>query len=324
MYCKKCGTEQKDGQKFCPKCGEPFLNDSPKQSLEKGQSNDYRENASSHSSIPSEVNDCSNQTHVEINSQSIKDVEGPMVEKTTKQSEQHFATEQGYQEEEKKADDSLPLSSDKEKKVKLTAKAGMWIILIAIVATFIRTGFGFSFWWYIFLLVFAGVALLLWGVLLPNTDADKKPLTTSDALAVKVLLYVGAAMFVILYLWGPLNSDYTSGSDYSYERSSNDSSNDIPKWLTEWGFICETGDGAILVKFDNNGKFYMRVTGGGHQSSGFYPSKGGDLNMNGTFTIENNNVNLSFTTGDYCTFKMDAQSQRLYSERGGVFKQTML
>lgn len=25
MYCKKCGTEQKDGQKFCPKCGEPFV-----------------------------------------------------------------------------------------------------------------------------------------------------------------------------------------------------------------------------------------------------------------------------------------------------------
>lgn len=25
MYCKKCGTKQKEGQKFCPKCGMPFL-----------------------------------------------------------------------------------------------------------------------------------------------------------------------------------------------------------------------------------------------------------------------------------------------------------
>lgn len=25
MYCKKCGTEQKAGQKFCPKCGTPFV-----------------------------------------------------------------------------------------------------------------------------------------------------------------------------------------------------------------------------------------------------------------------------------------------------------
>ena len=24
MYCKNCGTEQKEGQKFCPKCGTPF------------------------------------------------------------------------------------------------------------------------------------------------------------------------------------------------------------------------------------------------------------------------------------------------------------
>ena len=30
MYCKKCGREQKDGQKFCPKCGEPFLDENGK------------------------------------------------------------------------------------------------------------------------------------------------------------------------------------------------------------------------------------------------------------------------------------------------------
>ena len=30
MYCKKCGTEQREGQKFCPKCGEPFLDENGK------------------------------------------------------------------------------------------------------------------------------------------------------------------------------------------------------------------------------------------------------------------------------------------------------
>lgn len=25
MYCKKCGTEQKEGQKFCPNCGTPYI-----------------------------------------------------------------------------------------------------------------------------------------------------------------------------------------------------------------------------------------------------------------------------------------------------------
>lgn len=27
MYCKKCGTERKDGHKFCPKCGEPYFDE---------------------------------------------------------------------------------------------------------------------------------------------------------------------------------------------------------------------------------------------------------------------------------------------------------
>ncbi|SEN38888.1 zinc-ribbon domain-containing protein [Prevotella sp. ne3005] len=31
MYCKKCGTEQKENQKFCPKCGTPYS------SIEKGE-----------------------------------------------------------------------------------------------------------------------------------------------------------------------------------------------------------------------------------------------------------------------------------------------
>ncbi len=30
MYCKKCGTEQKAGQNFCPKCGEPFVAPNPR------------------------------------------------------------------------------------------------------------------------------------------------------------------------------------------------------------------------------------------------------------------------------------------------------
>ena len=30
MYCKKCGTEQKEGQKFCAKCGTPYLDENGK------------------------------------------------------------------------------------------------------------------------------------------------------------------------------------------------------------------------------------------------------------------------------------------------------
>lgn len=42
MFCKKCGTEQKDGQKYCPKCGEPFLDENGKPYL-KGIRKDLQE-----------------------------------------------------------------------------------------------------------------------------------------------------------------------------------------------------------------------------------------------------------------------------------------
>lgn len=36
MYCKKCGRKQEEGQRFCPKCGEPFLDikEKPNQNLD--------------------------------------------------------------------------------------------------------------------------------------------------------------------------------------------------------------------------------------------------------------------------------------------------
>ena len=42
MFCKKCGKEQKDGQKFCPRCGEPFLDENGKPYL-KGLRKDMQE-----------------------------------------------------------------------------------------------------------------------------------------------------------------------------------------------------------------------------------------------------------------------------------------
>lgn len=37
MFCKKCGTEQRNGHTFCPKCGEPFLSMSKIEYLRKGR-----------------------------------------------------------------------------------------------------------------------------------------------------------------------------------------------------------------------------------------------------------------------------------------------
>lgn len=42
MFCKKCGTEQRDGQKFCPNCGEPYLDENGKP-YEKGFIKDLKD-----------------------------------------------------------------------------------------------------------------------------------------------------------------------------------------------------------------------------------------------------------------------------------------
>ena len=44
MYCKKCGTEQKEGQQFCPKCGEPFIGENKKKKQTESFFKDYISN----------------------------------------------------------------------------------------------------------------------------------------------------------------------------------------------------------------------------------------------------------------------------------------
>lgn len=55
MYCRKCGTEQKPGQKFCPKCGEPFAlieNEGDNSSNNEDVQNDYSTNVQSQLKAP--------------------------------------------------------------------------------------------------------------------------------------------------------------------------------------------------------------------------------------------------------------------------------
>lgn len=113
MYCTKCGTEQHEGQKFCPKCGTPFLDESQKLSPEmtanergwaiysigkageqvteeriryyvqrqredramqqKEQGNNIGDNSQIQSSIPNGVNDNSYHMYSETNPQSTKE-----------------------------------------------------------------------------------------------------------------------------------------------------------------------------------------------------------------------------------------------------------
>lgn len=182
MFCKKCGTEQKEGQKFCPKCGTPYI-------------------------------DVKQEGVVISNKDRILEVREKIEEPVGKE-----------QTNENQNNDIRPLNPNEEKKVMRIAKAGMWIILIAIVLTFVRAGFGFSFWWYLYLIIMSAIAFFLWFIAKP----DDIKMNDGDALLTKILSWMGAIMLAILYMWGPLNSDYEISRDksdsYSHEKSSSSDS----------------------------------------------------------------------------------------------------
>lgn len=114
---------------------------------------------------------------------------------------------------ENKADGVRVLTPKDEKKVVRIAKAGRWIIFFAIILTFVKAGFGFSFWWYIYLILLALVAIAFWGVTIPDSDSKAKTYDSNDVSIIKTLSLIGGVMLVILYLWGPLNSNFVKRGD---------------------------------------------------------------------------------------------------------------
>ena len=174
MYCKKCGTEQKEGQRFCPQCGTPYMN---------VEQNDVRSS----------------------NKESIEVVDIPqkgLDNNSEKEQSQELTIEDNNV--------SQPLNPNVEKKVLRIAKAGMWIIVIAIVLTFVRAGFGFSFWWYLYLIIMAIIAFVFW-ITSNSKVRESRRLDSNDSYMINLISWIGAIMLVILYLWGPLNSNYNSG-----------------------------------------------------------------------------------------------------------------
>ncbi|MBR2777733.1 MAG: zinc-ribbon domain-containing protein [Prevotella sp.] len=287
MYCKKCGTEQKEGQKFCPKCGTPYMN------VEQDDGQNYR-------------NDI-----VVVVEKSQDAMETTDDEKT-----------QGTYAD-NKTDGAQPLNPNEEKKVLRIAKAGMWIILIAIVLTFVRAGFGFSFWWYLYLIIMAFVAFVFW-ITSNSKVRESRRLDSNDSYMIKLISWIGAIMVVILYLWGPLNSNYSN--ERNIDSSNRVTSEKIPSWLTEWKFVCVVnGGGKIVVRLFENGTARMTILDPtGKPLSGSYNGESVNMSYNGNYTVEGNCVYLSFSgTSKRIALQIDEENHRLYGEGGGVFKQSI-
>ena len=150
----------------------------------------------------------------------------------------------------------------------------------------------------------AVIAVILWFTAMPNPNIK---MNDGDALFTKILSWAGAVMLAILYLWGPLNSDYNVGGDdsdsYMYDQSSDsDDSDRTPSWI-QGTWYCVTPYGNMQIEIV--GDHIREILGDG---SSYY----------GTYHIQGDAIMTE--TGSQMYYQMDFDKKRLSAGQGYYFR----
>lgn len=143
MYCKKCGTEQKEGQKFCPKCGEPYLvaKDTPIQNGDEDGGKKAKDSLA---------------VKAEELSQKGKAFIEEKVQPQIKEKVEEFKKIDWEEKKNESVKNAQIFFSDKNK----MRKATIWISIISVLWFFIfRRGFSASWYWWLFAILFISAAL---------------------------------------------------------------------------------------------------------------------------------------------------------------------
>lgn len=197
MYCKKCGTEQKDGQKFCPKCGEPFI------------VADDNSNKGSHEEGFKKAKDNIVEKAGEL-SQKSKDFFENKVQPQIKEKVEEFKKTDWDEKKNKAIKISKDFLSDKDK----MRKATIGIVIISVLWFFLFRG-GFSASWYWWLFAIALVVGAFYKIKAKDeTDALKKARWT---------LILAAVLGFILVFQSPSGSSFGGvDTDIDYNASNSE------------------------------------------------------------------------------------------------------
>lgn len=287
--CSQCGTEIPKGGAFCPNCGNPSH-------IENGhQGYDFSGLKEAKDKYVSKAEELIQQSKKYIN------------EKVQPQFDERVKEFKSVDWEEKKKESVSSLKGFFSNKDKLH-KATIWIAVISVLWFFIiNDGFSASWMWWIMPIMVVGAAFC-------------KVKSIKDARKMFAATLFFSLCFIV---YSPSDKGALGISD---EELYKNSSIQIPSWLTEWKFVCETESGGkIIVKLNNNGTAIMTLidprTGG--PIRGYYKGNALDMKYNGTYTVEGNYVYLSFAgMSKRIALEMDVERQRLYGEGGGVFKQS--
>lgn len=196
MFCKKCGTEQKEGQKFCPKCGEPYLvaKDTPIQNGDE----DGGEKAKD--SLAGKAEELSQKGKVFIEEK---------VQPQIKEKVEEFKKIDWEEKRKESIKIAQSFFSDKAK----MRKATIWIAMISVLWFFIfRGGFSASWYWWLFAIAFV-------------VGAFYKLETKDEADAIKkarLTLILATFLGVVLVYQNP-NSGALGGIDSDIDYKASDS-----------------------------------------------------------------------------------------------------
>ncbi len=242
MFCKKCGNMQKKGEKFCPKCGTPYII-----SL-----NDKQEKISKSSTIPDTEDECDKsyaEETVQDNIHQEDDNKVPVISKIIKSENEKDDAKQGIQ------DENMAILEDDG----FVNTSRMRIVLMIVGATtlivfyVLKSGLSANAGWNFLAGLLMAYSFFYKGYLSENKISNKKRTIIVLVLSV-ILLFVAP---------NSSETSYTKNetTELSSSTSSNESTQKLSKYSGRWrgDFSAVTGYVNGSPVYEHAGSIYLTI-----------------------------------------------------------------